>query len=556
MNTNAATISKSTIMIVDNEPEHIEYLKNILDPFGFNLVPATSGQEAFSMLETTLPDIILLDVLMPGMDGFEVCRRLKQNKKTKDIPVIFLVSLTDSVDIVTGLELGAADYITKPFQTHDVLNRIKTHFVMQQLQLQLKQTKETLDNTIELKTQKLVKSNERLKKELARQKRMETILKQAQKMEAISTLSSGIAHDFNNILSIIVGYCEMAALEDLSYLPVVGNCLENINSAAFRARELVQHLLTFCRQTEHEKQLVKISPILKYVLNYLKTTFSANIDIKIKMDSETGMVMADPGQIHQLLLNLCQNAGQAMTNTGGVLKISLKQIFLDPESVSEYPNMIFGHYIRILIKDTGPGMDADIKERIFDPYFTTREPGEGTGLGLSVAHGIAVSHGGTILVDSHPGKGSTFELLLPSRQTGRDKTGIKRNQSLPSGRGNILFVDDEEALIEFGTTVLEWVGYTVEGYTSSTEALEIFKLDPARFDMVVTDHIMPKIQGMELAKQILSLRSDVPVLLCTGTKSEQLTHQAREAGIAEVLQKPIPMKKLIKTINKNMKKDD
>ncbi len=555
MNTNASTISKSTIMIVDNEPEHIEYLKNILDPFGFNLMPAPSGQEAFKLLKTTLPDIILLDVLMPGMDGFEMCRRIKQDSRTRDIPVIFLVSLTDPVDIVTGLELGAADYITKPFKKHEVLNRIKTHFVMQQLQLQLKHTKETLDDTIELKTQKLVKSNERLKKELAKQKRMETILKQAQKMEAISTLSSGIAHDFNNILSIIVGYCEMAALEDLSALPVVGNCLENINSAAFRARELVQHLLTFCRQTEQEKQLVKISPILKYVLNYLKTTFPANIDIKIKMDSETGMVMADPGQIHQLLLNLCQNAGQAMTDTGGILKISLKQVFLDPESVSEYPNMISGHYVRIIVKDTGPGMDADIKERIFDPYFTTREPGEGTGLGLSVAHGIAVSHGGTILVDSQPGKGSTFELLLPCRQTERDKTGIKKDQSLPSGRGNILYIDDEEALIEFGTTVLEWVGYTVEGHTSSPEALEVFKQDPGKFDMVVTDHIMPKIQGMELAKQILDIRSDIPVLLCTGTKSEQLTHQAREAGIVDVLQKPIPMKKLIKTINKNMKKD-
>ena len=196
---NKSTMSKSTIMIVDDEPKYIEVLKKILDQFGFDLQVAFNGFQVFDLLKESLPDIILLDVLMPGMDGFEVCRRLKENKKTRGIPIILMTALTETVNKVTGLELGAADYITKPFQKEDVLARVKTHFVMQQLHLQLDQARQNLDDKVTRRTRELAKSNKQLKKELAEHKRMEKILKQAQKMEAISTLSSGIAHDFNNI---------------------------------------------------------------------------------------------------------------------------------------------------------------------------------------------------------------------------------------------------------------------------------------------------------------------------------------------------------------------
>ena len=546
---NESAIPKNTIMIVDDEQEQIESLKGILGEFGFDMQVAFNGYQVFELLEETLPDIILLDVLMPEMDGFEVCRRLKEDKRTRDIPVIFMACLTETVNKVTGLELGGADYITKPFQKEEVLTRVKTHFVMRQLLLQLDQTKKSLDDEVSHRTHELANSNEQLKKELAEHKRMEKILKQARKMEAISTLSSGIAHDFNNILSIIIGYGEMAAMENPPENSKVGTCLEKINSAAFRARELVQHLLTFCRQTEQKKTHIKISPILKYVLNSLKANLSFAIEIKKEIQEETGMVLADPAQIHQLILNLCQNAGHAMKENGGILRISLKQVFLDSEKVTEHPNLVSGHYLSILIQDTGPGMDQKTLERIFDPYFTTKEPGEGTGLGLAVAQGIAVSHGGTILVESRPGSGSSFEVLLPCRQTERGKPDIKTDQILPRGSGNVLFVDDEESLVEFGTIVLEKVGYKVEGYTSSIEALESFQKTPQKFDLVITDHLMPKMQGIELAKKILEIRSNIPVMLCTGTKSDKLIEHAKDAGIIEVLLKPIPMKTLITAIN-------
>ena len=546
---NPSAPPKSTIMIVDDDPEQVESLKGILNEFGFYLQVASTGIQVFELLENQLPDIILLDVLMPGMDGFEVCRRLKESKKTRRIPVLLMTALSEAVNKITGLELGAADYITKPFQKEEVLARVKTHFVMQQLHLQLDKARQTLDDRVTQQTRELVSSNEQLKKELTEHKRMEKILKQAQKMEAISTLSKGVAHDFNNILSIIVGYSEMAAMETPSKNSKISICLEQINSAAFRARELVQHLLTFCRETEQKKTHVTVSPILTHVLNTLKPNFPPTIEIKKEMQEDTGMVLADPTQIHQLIFNLCQNAAQAMGEKGGKLNVRLEQVFLDPEKVTDYQNLVSGLYVRILIQDMGPGMDQEVVERIFDPYFTTKEPGEGTGLGLAVAHGIAVSHGGTIQVESFPGSGSSFEVLLPCRQTEQDRPDIKADQNLPRGSGHVLFVDDEESLVEFGTIVLERVGYTVEGHTQSLSALESFQKAPEKFDLVITDHIMPKLQGMELAKKILQTRSDIPVLLCTGTKSDKMVDLAKDFGIREVLQKPIPMKTLIKTIN-------
>ncbi len=545
---NEDTIPENIIMIVDDDPEQIEVLTQILDQFGFNFQIAQSGLEAFDHLEKSLPQIILLDVIMPEMDGFEICRRLKAEKRTKDIPVIFMTDLTETVNKVIGLELGAADYLTKPFQKEEVLTRIKNQFVMRQLHQQLVDARQTLDDKVTLRTMEIAKSNEELKKELDEHKRMEKILKQAQKMEAISTLSTGIAHDFNNILSIITGYSEMASLEEDAQDSMIGTCLENINSAAFRARELVQNLLTFCRQTEQEKTHIKISPILQYVLNTLKSVIPSNIYVEKEIEQEAGLVLADPTQIHQLIFNLCQNASQAMLDSGGVLSVRLDEIFLNPDHASEYPNLASGNYISIFIQDTGYGMNNEVMERIFDPYFTTKEPGEGTGLGMAVAHGIAVSHGGTIEVKSTPGTGSSFQVLLPCRQTKKDRPDIKGNKVLPEGHGTVMFVDDEESLVEFGTIVLDRVGYKVEGFISSSDALEAFKKAPDYFDLVITDHIMPTMQGMVLAKRLIEIRNDIPILLCTGTKSDEMVEQAKSLGIHEVIQKPIPMKTLIKTI--------
>ncbi|OGR12534.1 MAG: hypothetical protein A2097_15185 [Desulfobacula sp. GWF2_41_7] len=425
---------------------------------------------------------------------------------------------------------------------------------MRQLQLQLQQTRQGLDDEVSFRTRELTKSNEQLKKELVEQKRMEKILKQAWKMEAISTLSRGIAHDFNNILSIIIGYCDLAAMEKLPETSVIGNSLDKIHTAAFRAKDLVQHLLTFCRETDQDKTYIHITPVLNSVINFLKPGFPSTIELKMDIKEETGTILADTVKIKQLLLNLCRNAVQAMSTTGGRLTIGLGSVFLDSEQASNYPNTASGHYARILIQDTGPGMDPEILERIFDPYFTTKEPGEGTGLGLAIASGIALGHGGVIQVESQPGKGSSFEVLLPLRITEQSGSDMEKDQELLKGTGHVMFVEDEEFLVEFGKIALSRAGYTVEGYTGSMDALEAFKKDPQKYDLVITDHIMPKLQGLNLAGKMLEIRNDIPVLLCTGTKSEKIVEQAKSTGIIEILQKPIPMKTLIKTVTRILEK--
>lgn len=539
---------------MDDEAENIDFLKTLLDPFGFNLAGTQKGEEALKIMENSLPDIILLDVVMPGMDGFEVCRQIKENIKTRNIPVLFMTAMTDPINKVTGLEIGGSDYITKPFQKEEVLARLKTHFVMRQLQSQLQQTRQTLNDEVSLRTRELRKSNDQLRKELLEQKRMEKILKQAQKMEAISTLSRGIAHDFNNILSIIIGYCDIAALEKLPEGSGIQNSLEKIHSAAFRAKDLVQQLLTFCRETDQDKTQVRLSPVLNNVINYLKPDLPFSIQLKTEFKQETGTILADTVKIQQLLLNLCQNAIQAMSKDGGVLTISLDELFLDLEKAAAYSNLASGNYARIQIQDTGPGMDPEVLDRVFDPYFTTKEPGEGTGMGLAVAFGIAVSHGGTICAESQPGKGSCFQVLFPLRMTEQDGLAAHKDQALPKGSGLVMFVDDEESLVDFGRIALGRAGYEVEGYTSSTDALVSFQNKPGSYNIVITDHIMPKLQGLDLAQKILEIRGDVPILLCTGTKSEKLVEHARSLGIAEVLQKPIPMMTLIKTIHRILEK--
>lgn len=547
--------SKSSIMIVDDQVENIQYLENLLGKFGFEILPAKDAEEVFRALETTLPDIILLDVIIPDTDGFEICRQIKQNPATRDIPVILMTDLSESIDKVTGIELGASDYINKPFNDQEVLTRLKNQFVMRQLHLQLEKTREALKKSAGMPPMELEKSYEQLKKELAEQKRMEQILKQARKMEAISTLSRGIAHDFNNILSIIIGYCELATLEPLPEDSAVESCLEKINDAAFRARELVQNLLTFCHETEQEKTRIKPAPLITYVIKSFEKTIPDNIEIIKELEEDTGTVLADPALIHQMLMNLLRNAGQAMHEKGGRISIRLQQTTLDAEQTAELPNLIPGPYVSITICDTGPGMDPEILDRIFDPYFTTREPGEGKGLGMSVALGIATGLGGTIRVESHIGKGSSFEILLPCKLTRQTTAQAAPDSIMPTGSGTVLFIDDEESLVDFGTAVLEKSGYTVQGFTSSVEALETIQKDPGKFDLIITDHIMPKLHGLDLARMINELREDLPILLCTGTKSDELTEHARTVGVVNVIQKPVPMKKLINAINAILMKE-
>jgi len=352
--------------------------------------------------------------------------------------------------------------------------------------------------------------SERLQAE-EEKKKLETQLQQAQKMEAIGTLAGGIAHDFNNILSLIIGYTELA----MGNLPEDSRARANMNKllkAGDRAKDLVKQILTFSRHTEQEQKPVLIHPIVKEVLKLLRSTLPTTIEIRQNISSDN-MVLADPTQIHQVIMNLCTNAYHAMNEKGGVLEVSLVDIELDSEFTAKHLNTYPGPYLRLTVSDTGHGIEKKAIDRVFEPYYTTKGKSGGTGMGLAVVHGIVKSHAGIITVYSKPGKGSTFNVFLPiiEHAEAAKETEIQPG-SIPTGKEHILFIDDEPAILDIGKGMLERLGYKVEVRTSPLEALAAFKALSDKFDLIISDMTMPKMTGDELAKELMAIRPDIPII--------------------------------------------
>ncbi|MBF0448433.1 MAG: response regulator [Magnetococcales bacterium] len=377
--------------------------------------------------------------------------------------------------------------------------------------------------------------------DITERKQLESRLSQAQKMEAIGTLTGGIAHDFNNILGSILGYNELA-LEEVQENESVAYCLSQVHIAALRAKDLVAQLLSFSRQSKIEVKPLQVSPLLKEMVKLVRPTVSTNVQINTHLSSSDCLISADATGIHQIIMNLCSNAAYAMEDTGGCLDIYLEHLFLNEQ---EAKNMLLstGSYVRLSFADTGSGIEATNISRIFDPFFTTKELGRGTGLGLSVVHGIVQSYGGAITVETELGKGTTFRVLFPALKPHPDPIPLK----LPSVRKicntkkTVLFVDDEPGLVEVGSMQLKAMGYSVIASNDSQEALEIFNNDPNRIDLVFTDQSMPRLSGFELAKKILSIRPDLPIFICTGFSQTITPEMIRKAGIRDLLMKPLTM---------------
>jgi len=386
-------------------------------------------------------------------------------------------------------------------------------------------------------------------RDITERKKEQEQLRQAQKMEAIGTLAGGIAHDFNNILSSIYGYTEIA-LDDARDNQRISNSLAHVMKAAERARELVLQILTFSRKKEEEKKPLRIAPVIIEAVKLLRAAIPATIEIRANIDKNTGTILGDPTQIHQVIMNLCTNANHAMQEKGGVLAIELKPVSLTTGDVSAVPGLRLGPFIKLTVSDTGSGIDPAIIDRIFDPFFTTKELGRGTGMGLSVVHGIVKSHEGAITVASKPGRGSTFTVLLPRIDEKQQEQPVREKKPLNGGNESVLFVDDEVSLVEIGKQMLESLGYTVTAMHNSIEALEVFRKKPELFDVVITDHTMPYLTGYDLAEKILQIRKDIPVILCTGYSETVTEEKARSLGIRSFIFKPIKTKDLAVMIRK------
>ena len=376
---------------------------------------------------------------------------------------------------------------------------------------------------------------QRIKTQEEREK-LQKKLVQAQKMEAIGTLAGGIAHDFNNILSAIIGYTELSRLS-VSKENEISGYLDSVVQAGHRARELVHQILTFSRQAEKEFKPVLVKAIMKEALKLLRASLPSTIEIKNSIISDS-LVMADPTQIHQVIMNLCVNAGHAMRKKGGLLEVELKNVQLEEDFKSQFPDMKPGSYLQLSVGDNGEGMSANVLEQIFDPFFTTKERGEGTGMGLAVVHGIVKSCGGAIYAYSELGEGTNFIIFLPTIERAVD-LGSDHEEKNPRGNERILFIDDEPNLAEIGEQMLKSLGYHVVSRTSSLEALKLFQEQSDQFDLVITDMTMPQMTGDKLAREITAIRKDIPVILCTGFSHRIIDDKSRDTGIKGFLMKPI-----------------
>ena len=379
-------------------------------------------------------------------------------------------------------------------------------------------------------------------------KRLEVQLQQAQKMESIGTLAGGIAHDFNNILTPIIVQTELSLLDLTDESPVWFN-LQEVLKAGNRAKDLVAQILTFSRQTEQQPIPLKIAPIAREAIKLLRASLPTTIEIRFDLREGSDTVMADPTQIHQVFMNLCTNAGHAMQETGGILQVSLSDIDVDSDFAVKHTDLEPGPYLKLTVSDTGHGISPEVMARIFHPFFTTKDRTEGTGMGLSVVHGIISGYGGAITADSEPGKGAIFNVFLPrTRSKVLEKKELIRQ--LPTGNERILVVDDEKSMVDTLKKMLARLGYRVVVRTSSIEALEAFRSGPDNFDLVITDMTMPNLTGDKLAQKLLAIRSDIPIILCTGFSERISKEKATEIGIKAFVMKPVAMSEMAVTIRR------
>ncbi|BBO77585.1 hypothetical protein DSCW_50020 [Desulfosarcina widdelii] len=509
--------NRPRILICDDEPRMTASIKELLSASGYDASSTNDPRHALTLIHAELPDLVILDVMMPGMTGFEVIEAV--DRECCDAGFIIVTGEASIDSAVKAIRSGANDYLRKPFEPEELLIRVEN--ALNQLQMRRDHT------NIQ-----------------AEKRQLENQLRQSQKMEAIGTLAGGIAHDFNNVLSIILGNTELA-LATISKKEGACQNLERILTASLRAREMIQQLLSFSRKEESGRKPLHLNHVVGESLKLMRASLPTNIAIETDISTAELTTVADATQIHQVMLNLCTNAAHAMA-TGGVLTIRLEPVLMDGTAGIE--GLAPGSYARLIIADTGHGIKKNIIERIFDPYFTTKETGKGTGMGLSVVHGIVKSSGGAIRAFSKPGQYTEFHIYLPAVDTVVDEEPADLGQQLPGGGEHILLVDDEEMLVDMMQQVLEQLGYTVSAYTDSSTALDGFRSQPRTYDLMITDMTMPGMNGLELTRAVKAVRKNLPVILCTGFNEQVSEKNAQSMGIQSLVMKPVGMQQLAETI--------
>ena len=560
------------LLAVDDTPESLAFLVETLTRAGYQVRPADSGELALAAASANPPDLILLDVRMPGLSGLEVCRRLKAQPATRDVAILLVSAFADVEEWVAGLEAGAADYITKPFREEELLRRVQTH-------LAVRRTAQTLART----AAELQQANQRLQAEVARREQAEAVLRenleqaersrrallsaledhrsseavraglevqllQSQKMEAVGQLAGGVAHDFNNMLSVILNYNGFALDRCPPGHPGRGDLLE-VQKAAERASALTRQLLAFSRKQVLQPDLLDLNEVAQGVQGMLRRLIGEDIEYAQVLAPDLGWVVADVGQMEQVLLNLVVNARDAMPG-GGRITVSTSNLTLDAQGAAEHLEVAPGPYVMLTVADDGVGMDPATQARIFEPFFTTKEKGKGTGLGLSMVYGIVHQSGGFISVKSILGAGSSFSVGLP-RAVSYDPPGSGAEPAasrVHTGTETILLVEDEETLRGVARRILEVAGYTVLAAASGQEALQRCAEHAGPIDLLLTDVVMPRMTGPELARALATQRPATRLLYTSGYTDDEVVRRGVRAAELHFLPKPFTEGELLEKV--------
>ncbi|MCH2209139.1 MAG: response regulator [Lentisphaerales bacterium] len=529
-------ITEKRILIVDDTPTNIRVLVPILMDHGkFQINIANNGVDALKLLEKIVPDLILLDIMMPEMDGFETCKCIKQTEHLKDIPIIFLTAKNETEDLAKGFDLGAADFVSKPFNSVELIARVKTH-------LELKSSRDLLKTRLE----KLVQERTvQLERETAEKLKLKDQLLQSQKMEAVGQLAGGLAHDFNNQLGGIIGSAELIKYNTdhekiLKYTDMILN-------AAQSSANLTKQLLAFARKGKETSIPVDLNKTIKQITQLLQRSMDKKIDIIHQFEDMNSFTIGDPSQLENAMLNIAINASHAMPE-GGTLTLSTS---IQEIAAGEVNTLIAGPYAVVKISDTGTGMTQEVKERIFEPFFTTKGKDKGTGLGLSATYGAIQQHSGAITVDSELGQGSTFTMYLPASI---EKSTIQSNDADKpedlSGT-NILIIDDEEIILMTASEILKELGCHVTAASSGIKGIDFYKEKHEDIDIVILDKIMPDMNGLEVFRELKKIEPNVKIVLASGYSEEQAQDLLNE-GVKAFIRKPYTISALSKELSSQL----
>jgi two-component system cell cycle sensor histidine kinase/response regulator CckA len=500
--------SIKVLLIEDNPADALLIEEMMRDAKGIADVHMTNVdtlEKALQALDERAFDILLLDLSLPDSQGLETFAEVRA--KVPDPPIIILTGLDDETTAIRAVRQGAQDYLVKSRMDEDLLPRAILYAI--------------------------------------ERNRLDRRLRHSQKMEAIGTLAAGIAHDFNNVLGIIMGYAQLAQFSAPEESPLQDH-LRQIFIATRRAEDLVAQVSAFSRPKTRELKPVRLSATVSDALKTLNQSLPAGVEIRQNLVTGS-MILADALQIRDVVSNICLNALEAMRQHGGILEVSLTEAELGKELEAVHPEKVSGTYLRLSVKDTGAGIDPLIRERIFDPFFTTKEPGAGAGLGLSITQGIVKAHGGMMTVQSEPGKGSTFNVYLLKFEHGAS-VDSHRHETLPTGNECILYVDDEPMLCSLCKELLSQLGYEIIVETSGIDAFTTFCNSPEKFHLVITDLMMPEMNGTELAEKLRRVRPDLPIILCTGYTKTMALETAATTGMRALIMKPFTMTDMAKTV--------